>query len=249
MQANLTSIRTVRNGHIELVQASDLRNRVKAAGHVLIDLGTGDASFPYREAKSKPDTLCIGVDPAAENMLKISSRIGRKPSRGGVDNLLLLVASVENLPPVLNGIATRVTILFPWSGLMRSLVAPDRTVLEAVRALLIPNGFIEALLNLQVFSDQEYRQRHDLPEFDPFHARNPLADEYAKARLRISDWEIVEPGQMTMRTTWGQHLTRGSGRLTLRVVAHNMPMPDEGLSRPGSAAGGDFPETACDSPA
>ncbi|WP_428564708.1 MAG: hypothetical protein ACP59X_02720 [Solidesulfovibrio sp. DCME] len=225
MQTPHPPLRTVRNGRIEPLPASGLLDRARAASHVLIDLGTGDASFHYREAKGKPDSLCIGVDPAADNMLRTSSRIGRKPSRGGVDNLVLLVASVEALPAVLRGLAARVTILFPWSGLMRALVTPDPTVLEAVRGLLAPGGFVEALLNLQVFGDQDYRQRLELPEFDAATARPALADAYAKAGLRISDWDIVEPGQVTLRTTWGQHLTRGSGRLTLRLVAHHMPLP------------------------
>lgn len=224
------TLRSLVRGRIEPLTQHDLRARAQAAPRVLVDLGTGDGSYPYREARENPDTLCIGIDPVAENMRKVSNRIGRKPSRGGVADLVLLVASAEDLPLGLQGVANRVTVFFPWSALLRALVAPDLEIITSVGSLLAREGRIEALINLKVFEDEAYRTRKDLPMFEPASARDALAESYRGVDLEIDEWEVLDPRAVPVRTTWGQHLTLGSGRPTLRFVARRTGAPPPGAA-------------------
>ena len=212
-------ITTLHRGRLQSLPCEALRERAQRATQVLIDLGTGDALFPYRQARADPNALCIGVDPAADNMRKTSARIGRKPARGGVDNLLLVVARAEALPPALQGLATRLTVLFPWSGLLRALVQPDAAVLARMRSLLLAEGRLDALINLQVFEDAAYRARQRLPAFDAAYGHEVLAPLYAQAGLAMETCEELGPGPLPMRTSWGQHLTLGSRRRSLRLIA------------------------------
>lgn len=225
-------IRTIARGRIETLAPEELVGRARAAPRVFVDLGTGDGSFAYREAKADPEALVIGIDPVAENMRKYAARIGRKPSRGGVDNLLLIIASVEALPQALKGLADRLSVLFPWSGLLRALVLPEPGVLGDMRELLAEGGLFESLINLAVFDDEAYRARQDLPDLDPERDREDMSRKWAEAGLIITDWEVLEPGQVPLRTRWGQHLSLGSGRRTLRLSARstereNGDSPDE----------------------
>jgi len=212
-------ITTLHRGRLQKLSGEALRERASCASRVLVDLGTGDALFPYRQARADPSALCIGVDPAADNMRKTSARIGRKPARGGVENLLLVVARAEALPEALRGLATRLTVLFPWSGLLRALVQPDPAVLATMRSLLLPTGRLDSLINLQVFEDAAYRARQDLPELDLAYVQQVLQPRYSRAGLPIETCQELGPGPLPMRTSWGQHLALGSKRRTLQLVA------------------------------
>ncbi len=196
-----------------------LSNLIGAYKEILIDLGTGDALFPYRQAKEDPNLLCLGIDPVAEVMNKTSNRIGRKPARGGVNNLLLMVASLESLPQALKGSAQRLTINFPWSALLRFLVEPNLPMLLRLRSLLKPEGQMETLLNLQVFKDDQYRQRLNLPWLDMEYVNTSLKPSWSKCGLQIEHLKLLGPGQLPIRTSWGQQLTMGSSRDTMYLRA------------------------------
>jgi 16S rRNA (adenine(1408)-N(1))-methyltransferase len=212
-------IRVVRRGRIEEVNVSAVAEFLSAFTKIHVDVGTGDAVFPYREAQRDPKILCIGIDPVAENMTKISNRIGRKPARGGVNNLLLIVANVETIPRVLDGKASRLTILFPWGSLLRSLVVPVPAVLMRLRALLSDDGEFESLLNMQVFDDKSYRDRHKLPPLDVKYIEDQLSQVWTDCGLNIFIIEQYEPNKLPIRTSWGQHLTLGSNRKSIFIKA------------------------------
>src|SRR5712691_4640741 len=88
-------------------QVSDL-----AAGHhdVVIDVGTGDGNFVYGLARQRPETLCIGIDAARDGMEENAVRALRKPARGGVPNVLFVVAAAEEPPTELAGVADEIYV-------------------------------------------------------------------------------------------------------------------------------------------
>jgi tRNA G46 methylase TrmB len=81
-----------------------------AAGRrgVTIDLGAGDGRFARELARRRPEEGAIAVDLAAANMRDASRRAG--------GNALFVVADALALPDALAGVATRVTIQFPWGA-------------------------------------------------------------------------------------------------------------------------------------
>jgi len=188
----------------------------RAAGYaqVLIDVGTGDGRFPYAWAAEHPDTLCIGVDAVGDAMREVSHRATRKPARGGRENVLFAVAAVEALPPELTGLATQVTVNFPWGSLLRAIVEPQPRVLAGLRALLREGGRWIGLINMSVLEDRPYAERLGLPEVTDSHVKAVLGPAYRAAGLEITGWREVAPEEIPHRTTWGQHLTHASQRKT-----------------------------------
>src|SRR5688572_26206092 len=93
--------------------------------HVVVDVGTGDGRFVYEAARLDPEALYIGLDPDADAMAEYAYRAGRKPARGGVENLLYVVASIEQLPVELESIAHQVHVNFPWAALLRGVILPE----------------------------------------------------------------------------------------------------------------------------
>jgi len=62
-----------------------------------------------------PQRFYIGIDANAQPLEKISEKIYRKPTKGGLPNVLFVQAAVEALPPELDGVADEIHIHFPWA--------------------------------------------------------------------------------------------------------------------------------------
>jgi 16S rRNA (adenine(1408)-N(1))-methyltransferase len=186
-------------------------------------VGTGDGKFVLRRAREDPGTLCIGMDPVAENLAESAGRAGRKPTRGGVSNALYVVSSLEDPPELLRGAANELTVLFPWAALLRGLAAPDPTLLSNLAGLAAPGCVLHCLLNASVFDQQDYAQRLELPEVDEETVDQRLAPAYAEVGLIIEEAHRLTEGDLPFRTSWGQRLTLGSRRQTLVLKARKEP--------------------------
>src|SRR5207249_2947150 len=81
---------------------------------VLIDLGTGDGRYVRYIAQTHPDWAVIGLDSCRENLCAIS--------RTAPSNALYVIADAGSLPRELYGLASRITINFPWGSLLRGLL-------------------------------------------------------------------------------------------------------------------------------
>lgn len=196
----------------------------------LIDIGTGDGAYVLRAARAAPDMLCIGLDPAVDQMVETSRKAAAKPKKGGVPNALFVAGAVEALPPELTGRASEITSNYPWGSLLRALAVADGAVLAGIAALARPDGAaLSVLINHATFRDPDLRARLDLPEVPLERARAELVPAYAAAGLILEDVQMLE-GELPERTSWGRRLVMGSGRATLvlqgRVAAKGAERDD-----------------------
>ncbi len=197
---------------------ADLLARVEGHARVLVDVGTGDGRFVYRWAGAHPDTFCVGLDAVGERMREVSHRASRKPARGGRQNALFVVAAVEALPEELEGLADTVVVNFPWGSLLSALVLPDPAVLAALRRLARPGAELLMLLNQSVLDDRAYAERLGLPPLTDERFEEELRPAYLAAGFSVREQRLLE-GEAPHQTSWGQHLTLGSGRRTRLVTA------------------------------
>ena len=130
---------SIRGKHAAGVDPATLARQIAGYSHVLIDLGTGDGRFVRHVAVTSPDTFAIGIDLCGENL--------RKESRRAPANALFLIASAYAPPPELRGVATHLTINFPWSELLSGLLVSDAHLLSALAALCKPGALLDVRLN------------------------------------------------------------------------------------------------------
>jgi 16S rRNA (adenine(1408)-N(1))-methyltransferase len=130
---------SIRGKHAVGIDPAALARHISGYQHLLIDLGTGDGRFVRHVALARPDTFAVGIDLCGENL--------RKTSRRAPDNALYLVASAYSPPRELHGLATHITINFPWGDLLTGLLAQDERLLAALDALGSPRARIEVRLN------------------------------------------------------------------------------------------------------
>ena len=192
-----------------------LRARHRA---VLVDIGCGDGTLPYRLAGSHPDLLCVGVDPNAESMQKYARRAARKPARGGRGNLLYVAASIDQLPDELVGTADLITINFPWAGLRESLLQGNQITGDGLQRVSAEAARFQLLVNLE-------ESTGEIPSVSPTALRDRLQEPLATAEFQIEETDWL-PKSARVRSRWGGRLIAGSGRSVVRLTA-TKGAPDE----------------------
>lgn len=177
-----------------------------------MDLGAGDGRFIYEQAKHDSGTLYVAIDPDADALAEYAYRASRKPARGGVDNAVFVVASVEQLPPELQGLADLVYVIFPWGSLLRGLLLPEPPALAGLHSLLAPQGRFEIVLSYDPGHDHGAVTGTDLPAPDPGYFDKVLTPAYAASGLLIETIDHLDQREaLSIPSNWGRRLLH-SGR-------------------------------------
>ncbi len=185
---------------------SDARTKV-------IDLGAGDGRCVYESARTDTATLYIAIDPDAETLSDYAFRASRKPSRGGVENALFVVAAVEALPAELASIAGRVRVNFPWGSLMRGLLEPDASMVRAVLSLAKPGGRIELVMSYDPAHDTGAFHGPPLPILDLSYLESTLIPAYEAAGCHVVEYRrMTQDEALAIPSTWGRRLLHARPR-------------------------------------
>lgn len=187
---------------------------VGADRKIHIDIGTGDGRNVYKAAKNHPDTFYIGVDPVRENMTEIAVKSRKKPAKGGLDNLLLVIASVEQLPEELTGIADSVSVYFPWGTLLETVMKPVEENLLHIAAAAKPGA---AFTFITTYSDS-YEEgeiiRRELPPISlEYFGSNAYVSALQRVGFRIAGTEEYDNEFVRQfNSQWAKRLAFGRKR-------------------------------------
>ena len=130
------------------IDADKLAAGVVGYGDVLIDVGTGDGRYVLHVARTSPTWFAIGVDACRDNL--------RKASRKAPPNALYVIANALALPKELGGMASKVTINFPWGSLLTALLDGEPMLLEGLLALARPGAELKMRLNAGALTEAGY---------------------------------------------------------------------------------------------
>jgi 16S rRNA (adenine(1408)-N(1))-methyltransferase len=114
----------------------------------VLDLGTGDGKYVLAVASACPDVLVIGVDADASSMAEASRRAARGGRKGGLDNALFVAAAAESLPDELSGVASGLTVHFPWGSLLRGLLTAEPAILSGLARMTRPGAAVTLMLSV-----------------------------------------------------------------------------------------------------
>ena len=118
---------------------TDLYARLANYDRIMLDLGTGDGKFAFCHADNFPNHFVIGVDSCRENL--------HEHSRAKLPNLLFIIASAQSLPQELSGLASHITINFPWGSLLESLLNGDDRLLHGLESVVSSSAALDVRLN------------------------------------------------------------------------------------------------------
>ena len=130
---------TIRGRRSHYLDSNGLTEHIQGYNNILLDLGTGDGRYVACMAERHQQSFFIGVDACRENL--------RTNSQRRLTNALFVIANVQVLPCELNGLASHVSINFPWGSLLGSLLNADWSLLNGLNAITRPIAGLDIHLN------------------------------------------------------------------------------------------------------
>jgi 16S rRNA (adenine(1408)-N(1))-methyltransferase len=169
----------------------------------IVDLGAGDGRFVRALAQRNPRLGAIGVDLCAANL--------RAASRAAGQNALIVVADALALPAELHGMATRVTINFPWGSLLRGLLTGHAGLLAGLHALSNGETHLEILLNAGALAEEGWTLET---------GGDQVMTALINAGFRIGATSLLGPPELRhWPTTWAKRLAFGRDPRAIRLSA------------------------------
>ena len=192
------------------ISRDELDELISRYDDVLVDLGTGDGRFALAHARAHPRTFVIGLDPVASTLASPSVAAARKPARGGLENVLFAVARVEDLPPELDHIADKITVILPWGSLIRGVLRGDTDVVAALARVGRPGTEVRIVLNNEIYEDPVPLDAVDLPKATVSYANSTLRPRFAAGGIDLEDSRILTQEEVrALRSTWSRKLAHG----------------------------------------
>jgi hypothetical protein len=130
---------TIRGRRSLVLNLNGLKDRLANHNRVILDLGTGDGRYARTLAAEHPDWFVLGLDTCRENL--------REHSQAKQQNLLFVIASAQELPEELNGLASHISINFPWGSLLESLLVGNALLLHGLERVSGPSVSLDVRLN------------------------------------------------------------------------------------------------------
>lgn len=174
----------------------------------MIDIGTGDGRFVSTMARANPNKFFIGVDANVKPLEKPSMKATRKPSKGGLANVMFVQAAVESLPEEFTGVADEIHIHFPWGSLLRAVATGDGEILAELRRIAAPHCMLEIVIGIDGERDKSEIGRLGIPDLSERLIRDSLGPRY-----RAAGFELVETRELD-RSKWGQLETSWARKLS-----------------------------------
>lgn len=168
------------------IDAAILAARIVGYRDILIDIGTGDGRYVRTIARECPSWFAIGIDADREHL--------RDASRNAPRNALFITANALTLPRELHGLATRITINFPWGSLLAALLDGDPALLNGLIALAQPGATLEIRLNRGALVEAGYTREAGMVQIERmlrewgFHNRRSVMLDAGALRRYPTTW-------------------------------------------------------------
>lgn len=185
---------------------------------IVLDIGTGDGRFVSASAKANPDKFFIGIDANAKPLEKLSTKITRKPTKGGLANAMFVQAAVEDLPAELDHIASEIYVNFPWGSLLRSVATGDEKVLASLHRITASDARLTVTIGVDEVRDLSELERLGVPKLDAEYLKGSLLPRYAAAGFRnVELIELAAAEWSRIETSWARKLGGNASRKVFRL--------------------------------
>ncbi|MBA3873750.1 MAG: hypothetical protein H0X30_31845 [Anaerolineae bacterium] len=175
------------------LDVSGLAERIKGYDNLHIDIGTGDGRFVQHRAQACPNDFVMGVDACRENLTDTSRRVS--------SNALFMIANAQALPFELCGLATQITINFPWGSLLESLLVDDAALFDGLGMIAQANATLDVRLNGGALAEAGWSFEEGASQVQNVLAANGFKMRTAEA-MSISELKMFP-------TTWAKRIAFG----------------------------------------
>ncbi len=188
-------------------------NRIKRFKSLVIDIGTGEGEFVYRKARQNREAMFIGVDSAAAAMLPYSIKSAKKTDKGGLSNVMYVVANAEALPDTLYGKADKIFINLPWGSLRDGIIKGEPGVLKSINKIAKANASLEICISYCDFYEKQVIKERGLPTLSISYISDKLKYVYNNYGISINKVSVLSNEDLKkMNTKWAKKLGYGKQR-------------------------------------
>jgi len=180
---------------------------------VIIDIGTGDGEFVYKVAKENPDRFVIGIEPHHKGLERVSAKIDKKSTKGGLKNALFVLGSIEELPEELDGTANQVFINFPWARLLKGLLMAEKPTWDAIGRITKKGAIIDILLTYDKSTEETEFRKVGLPDISLSYLQNVTAPHLKEKGFKTLEIREVDNKELKRYpSSWAKKLSYGRER-------------------------------------
>jgi 16S rRNA (adenine(1408)-N(1))-methyltransferase len=180
---------------------------------IILDLGTGDGRFVFKNALKNPNIFFVGMDPAEKQLSEYSSKVNRKR----MDNCMFVLGSIEDTPTELNSSFDEIYINLPWGSLLEKIVKINKIGIESIKNLLKENGRVFITLGYAPDLEPSETRRLDLPKIDEFFIQDQILPILRKNFSTVSLKKLSKKELGEIETTWAKKLKFGKDREIFRI--------------------------------
>ena len=186
----------------------------KNFGSVVLDIGTGDGKFVYKNASKDKNTLFIGIDPVERQLRTFSKKSNRKR----LENTLFVLGSADTIPSELFSCIDKIIIILPWGTLLEKVIKGDREFLEDLNRLLKVSGGIEIYLGYSPELEPSETKRLELPPINEDFIHENIVPQYSpyfslEVLEKMNKKNLDEVG-----SSWAKKLKHGNDRDIFKMV-------------------------------
>lgn len=206
-------MKILKGNKIENLDGETLRNITRDYKGITIDIGTGDGSFPYKKAKENKDHFYIGLDAVANNMMKSAAKANRKPTKGGLSNVLYVVDNALNISEELTNSADDIYINLPWGSLRDGVVKGEDKLLHGIRKIGKSKANLDIFVTYSSFYEAKEIISRELPLLSLEYINRELRYQYSRYGIEIKKIEICNNDSLKgLDTSWAKKLAFGRER-------------------------------------
>ncbi|MFN8388410.1 MAG: class I SAM-dependent methyltransferase [Anaerolineales bacterium] len=192
---------TIRGRQSREMNAIELEEILAGHENISLDLGTGDGRFVCKSAEQNNKKFFIGIDSCRENL--------RVNSRKKLPNALFVIANAQSLPGELGGLASHVSINFPWGSLLESLLTGDSCLLNGILSVMRPY----ATMSLHLNADALNSAGHELET-----GANQIECVLSESGWRIKSRACLNTDDLRqIPTSWAKRLAFGRDPRAIRL--------------------------------
>lgn len=207
-------MKTIKGNNIVEINKAALTQLAQNFERVIVDLGTGDGRFVYKNALENPKNLYIGVDPAYKQMDEFSKRAVKRK----LNNLLFSVGSFELLPVELERIADDLKIILPWGTLLKAVAEPTNESVEKMKFVLKEHGSLEIIFGYDPEIEPTQTARLGLEPQTLKDIKTKVIPVYTKEGFNLNSVSIVMQKELhKFESTWGKRISQRDTRSIFRI--------------------------------
>ena len=174
----------------------------------VLDIGTGDGRFVYKNAQKDKNVFYVGMDPAERQLKTYSSKANRKK----LSNCLFVIGSIENIPSELFSSFDEIYINLPWGTLLEKIVKIDTNSVDNMARLLKKNGKVTIILGYTPELEPSETKRLLLPKIDNKYIEENIVPSFEKD-FNIKVFRKIDKNDLDrIETTWAKKLKFGRNR-------------------------------------